>query len=83
MEEEKKPSIKEMAFGLTDSIKTSITHFIHSGVVMAQDDVVNKRIDLCVACPSFDAQNSRCLKCGCFMNLKTRLAAATCPLGKW
>jgi hypothetical protein len=25
----------------------------------------------------------QCKQCGCFMEFKTRLEAAKCPLGKW
>jgi len=27
--------------------------------------------------------SKQCKKCGCFMAIKTKLQAATCPLGKW
>lgn len=42
-----------------------------------------KRISICRECPRFVKLTSQCLECGCIMNLKTKLAAATCPLGKW
>ena len=25
----------------------------------------------------------RCRKCGCLLKLKTRMALASCPIGKW
>lgn len=42
-----------------------------------------KRMSICQECPRFVKLTSQCLECGCIMNLKTKLAAATCPLGKW
>jgi hypothetical protein len=35
----------------------------------------------CEACEFY--QRSRCLKCGCWSRFKARLAASSCPLGKW
>lgn len=39
------------------------------------------RIETCRACPEYS--HGACLKCGCIMLVKTRLAAEKCPLGKW
>lgn len=47
------------------------------------DSERDKRYDLCIDCPEFIRLTKQCKQCGCFMNLKTRLAAAVCPLGKW
>ena len=61
-------------------------------------DVVAARRDLCRECPEatrttrqearFVAAKglttaSRCLKCNCFIAMKTMDPAAICPLGKW
>lgn len=42
-----------------------------------------ERLSICEQCPRFVKLTSQCLECGCIMKLKTKLAAATCPLGKW
>lgn len=39
------------------------------------------RLAICQGCDFYDGH--RCKKCGCFMNLKTRLRSASCPIGKW
>jgi len=72
-----------MAFNLTESIKNSLSNFAKTGVLLADSTLVEYRIDQCVGCPHFQAENSRCLKCGCYMNMKTRLVASKCPVGKW
>jgi hypothetical protein len=41
------------------------------------------RFDICKQCPEFRPASHTCRKCGCFMKLKTTLANAKCPLGKW
>lgn len=41
------------------------------------------RLDICKACPRLIKATNQCKECGCFMNLKTKLADASCPLHKW
>ena len=43
----------------------------------------NKRLDICKQCPELIKLTHQCKKCGCLMNLKTKLKGATCPIGKW
>lgn len=42
-----------------------------------------ERLRECRACDRFIAPTSQCRECGCFMVVKTTLARAECPLGKW
>ena len=41
-----------------------------------------ERMAICRECPELRALNN-CRQCGCFMNIKTRIYSASCPLGKW
>ena len=41
------------------------------------------RIDTCHSCDRFYAPTATCKECGCFMNAKTWLKHAKCPLNKW
>ena len=77
------PSIKEMAFGLTEALKENITNAVTNGVILASQEEMEKRFSMCLACEFLIAEHSRCLKCGCFMNMKTRLKVSKCPIGKW
>lgn len=77
------PSLKQMAFSLTDVIKENITNAVSNGVLLASEEEREKRFDICVACEFLMHKQSRCLKCGCYMNLKTRLKVSKCPIGKW
>ncbi len=45
--------------------------------------IAKQRLDLCKQCEHFIEMTSQCKKCGCFMNLKTKLPNASCPVGKW
>ena len=43
----------------------------------------DKRMDICLGCPELIKLTQTCKECGCFMKAKTRLAEASCPIGKW
>jgi hypothetical protein len=49
----------------------------------AEDPLAESRMEICNLCPEFFKPSSQCKKCGCFMNVKTKLQAAKCPIGKW
>lgn len=40
------------------------------------------RWSICMACDRL-TENKRCTQCGCFMEIKSKLAGMKCPLGKW
>jgi hypothetical protein len=43
----------------------------------------DQRMDICKTCPELIQLTKQCKKCGCFMELKTKLEYAKCPIGKW
>lgn len=47
------------------------------------DDIAHERYNMCQNCEHFIKLTKQCKKCGCFMNLKTKLAGAECPEHKW
>lgn len=47
------------------------------------EEVKQKRLELCKGCEHFIKLTHQCTKCGCFMDQKTKLRSATCPIGKW
>lgn len=54
-----------------------------NGSLRVSPEIVKQRLDICHTCPAFKPLTQRCKKCGCFMNMKTQLEKAYCPLGKW
>lgn len=40
------------------------------------------RLAICKICTHLKSIN-RCELCGCFVNIKTRIFWASCPIGKW
>ncbi len=49
----------------------------------ADDTTKKERLDICISCPELIQLTKTCKKCGCFMELKTKLEASRCPIGKW
>lgn len=47
-----------------------------------QDEIAKERIAICEQCPMLNALR-QCDECLCFMDAKTKLPNADCPLGKW
>ena len=54
-----------------------------SGAPKADSELAEKRLNICKACPELIKLTKQCKKCGCLMEIKTKLQAATCPIGKW
>jgi len=48
-----------------------------------QNEIAKERMDICNSCPELIKLTKQCKKCGCFMEAKTKLPNASCPLGKW
>lgn len=46
------------------------------------EELAKDRMDVCRNCPDLGPL-FQCKHCKCFMKLKTKLADAQCPLGKW
>jgi len=47
------------------------------------DEAQKRRLSICKSCPFFIKITHQCSKCGCIMDAKTKLADASCPIGKW
>ena len=43
----------------------------------------DKRMQTCLGCEHLIKLTHQCKKCGCLMNLKTKLSEAKCPINKW
>ena len=46
-------------------------------------ELIEQRLAICNVCPAFRKNTQRCKYCGCFMQLKSTLQQASCPIGKW
>lgn len=47
------------------------------------EEVSEKRLNICLECPELIQLTKQCKQCGCFMKAKVQIQKATCPMGKW
>jgi tetratricopeptide (TPR) repeat protein len=66
-----------MAFTAVQALAT----FVKSGCALTPRPELQRRLRTCAACPHYTGV--RCRLCGCFTNVKARLAQEKCPIGKW
>jgi hypothetical protein len=67
--------LKNAAHALYDSVKT--------GFANVSSTEHERRMSICRACEWFESEDARCVKCGCYMSLKSLLASQHCPIEKW
>ena len=63
-------------------LKTTVEIETEESFYLNKETRSEDRLSICKACPELGALN-RCRQCGCFMNIKTRIYSAECPLGLW
>lgn len=56
---------------------------LNKNMARTEDAMQKERMSICKSCPDLIKATGQCKHCGCFMELKTKLADAYCPLGKW
>lgn len=78
--EEKKSAWKRYKENLGD---TRPWDLINPNTEMASEETAKSRYSICKECPELIKLTKQCKKCGCFMEAKTKLANAVCPIGKW
>jgi hypothetical protein len=77
-QEWKKKNAERQASG-----RVSPVDFINPDTEYVPEDIAAERMQTCLDCPKLIRATHQCRECGCFMKIKTKLAAATCPLNKW
>lgn len=59
--------------------------------ILVDKEISEARMKICESCEFYGMQDvkinwmgeKRCQKCSCYMPMKTTLAIASCPVGKW
>ena len=57
--------------------------FLNPNTEYVPEEIQKSRYEICTSCELFNTTIKTCKACGCFMHLKTKLLAASCPIGKW
>ena len=47
------------------------------------NEVYEDRIAICKECTHYFRLTGNCLKCGCFVKVKSRISVMSCPINKW
>ena len=47
------------------------------------NEVYEDRMAICKECTHYFKLTGNCLKCGCFVKLKSRISVMSCPIKKW
>lgn len=75
------PSAFQMARNLAKSAWDTAKGVASGRQILVKAEEAHRRYSICEGCENL--KDKRCTHCGCFMEHKTQLEAATCPLNKW
>ncbi len=73
-----KPTLGTMAASLAAATQA----WAKKGFKLVDEEEHQRRLALCRPC-EFIYDGGRCRKCGCFMEVKSKLAGMKCPVDKW
>lgn len=80
----KMPSVVQMAANLGTTFYYAASSMVAGNhQVLATEEETKRRLDICMQCDHYVLEQSRCMKCGCYMTAKTKVQAAKCPVNKW
>jgi hypothetical protein len=82
-EEQQYPSTTEQAKSIVNLVQDAITDVLKGNQLFAPEEEQIRRMEICKTCEYFSSEDVRCRKCGCFLEQKTSLTSAKCPLQKW
>lgn len=68
---------------LSKSFQKNAAEFKKNKRLLADKELIDKRLKICKGCPFKNPKNNTCKKCGCFIGLKVKLKVEECPIYKW
>jgi len=77
------PSTSQVIKNAVSSISQNLQQVISGNGIMVEASVADARLAICQKCDFFEKNNNRCKKCGCYMEIKTKLKVEKCPERKW
>jgi hypothetical protein len=77
------PSIGAVASNLAQSVLRNAQSVAAGNPLKIDEVTAQSRLSICKGCEFYNAMQERCMRCGCFMAVKTHLKAEKCPVGKW
>lgn len=68
---------------MSESKKARPWDIFNQNIKKVESSIQKQRLDICMQCEHLIKGIKQCKKCGCLMELKTKLPHAECPIGKW
>jgi len=82
-DEKEYPSLLQQGKNLAEFSFELVKNAIRTGAFQVSDEVKNQRMEICRNCEKYDADQIRCIECGCFLESKVSFSLDSCPLEKW
>ena len=80
--EQHKPTLARMIQNFGTAITEESVAILKNKESITKEEK-NERFEICKSCEFFIASSQRCMKCGCYMPIKTGWRSQKCPVGKW
>lgn len=77
------PSLFTQMRNVAQAVNRTIQAAATNKQILADEQTVNERKDICSKCEFWVAEKARCSICGCKTNAKVRLQNEHCPKQKW
>lgn len=65
------------------SLKDIARDVIAGKLQLSAKELAEERMKVCKTCPAFKKMTRQCSLCGCFLDLKTKILKAECPIQRW
>ena len=76
--EKKYPHLIDQMSNLVKTVKE-----ISESPELSEQELYDKRMEICKGCGHYDKRNVKVRACGCFLKAKARFKKPSCPLDKW
>lgn len=77
------PDFFQQIKNLSDLAAKVAQDFSEGKEIVAIEELQKQRMETCNSCDKYNSEEKRCTLCGCYMEYKTKIASATCPIMKW
>lgn len=82
-EEKNYPSLTEQGKNLASFSFEIVKKALRGEALIVSPEIKEQRMEICKKCDQYDAEQVRCIHCGCMLEYKTGFALDSCPLEKW
>lgn len=77
------PGFRQLSSNLSRAAFRVAKTTLKGGKIKASKSEIARRLSICGTCDFFQKSPMKCRKCGCFLNIKSRLETEHCPILKW